>query len=444
MQVARMTGGDPSLTGRQGDPRGLMLLAGRAVVGIDRFMAMAGALAMRLPDGPAALNLCERRDNFLVAFVALLIRGQACLLPPSRAPAVVAEVMEEHPGSYRLEDELVEGSRDPAPADRLRFPSIPSDRVVVVGYTSGSTGRPQPHPKTWGAFGAAMAFNASRIREALRPERTHSMPWILATVPPQHMYGMELTVLLPLLGGVGVHAARPLYPADIAAALEELPGPRILVTTPVHLRALLQSSQPLPPLDVVVSATAPLDRDTAEAVERRHGAAVVEFFGSTETCVIASRRTACEDAWRAYPGVTLQPAGTGTRVGAPWFGSTVLLQDVLDLRDDGRFVVRGRNADLVEVGGKRASLGDLTRRLLAVPGVSDAIVFQLDRTEGAAVQRLAALVVAEGLTESQVLAALGPAVDPVFLPRPLVLVRQLPRNEVGKLPREQLLAALRH
>jgi len=134
-----MTGGDPSLTGRQGDPRGLMLLAGRAVVGIDRFMAMAGALAMRLPDGPAALNLCERRDNFLVAFVALLIRGQACLLPPSRAPAVVAEVMEEHPGSYRLEDELVEGSRDPAPADRLRFPSIPSDRVVVVGYTSGST-----------------------------------------------------------------------------------------------------------------------------------------------------------------------------------------------------------------------------------------------------------------------------------------------------------------
>jgi acyl-coenzyme A synthetase/AMP-(fatty) acid ligase len=33
-------------------------------------------------------------------------------------------------------------------------------------------------------------------------------------------------------------------------------------------------------------------------------------------------------------------------------------------------------------------------------------------------------------------------VDPVFLPRPLVLLRRLPRNEVGKLPREALLAAL--
>lgn len=422
--------------------------AGGAVVGNDRFTAMANALAARLPDRAAALNLCERRENFLVAFAALLIRGQVCLLPPSRAPDVVTEVMEEHPGSYRLDDDLVEGSRDAvpdeAPADRLQGPAIPSDRIVVIGYTSGSTGRPQPNPKTWGAFVAAAAFNATRIREALRPEHAHALPWVLATVPPQHMYGMELSVVLPLLGGAGIHAARPLYPADIAAALEELPAPRILVTTPVHLRALLHSSQPLPPLQVVVSATAPLDRDTAEAVERRQGAAVVEFFGSTETCVIASRRTACEDAWRPYPGVTLQPAGTGTEVGAPWFAANVLLQDVLDLRDDGRFVVRGRNADLVEVGGKRASLGDLTRRLLAVPGVSDAIVFQLDRTEGAAVQRLAALVVAEGLTEAQVLAALGSAVDPVFLPRPLVLVRQLPRNEVGKLPREQLLAALRH
>lgn len=420
-----------------------VLRAGRTVVGSDRFMAMAGTLATCLPDGPAALNLCERRDNFLLAFVALLIRGQLCLLPPSRAPAVVAEVMAEHPGSYWLDDDLVEGSCDEAPTDRLHVPAIPSDRVVVVGYTSGSTGRPQPNPKTWGAFVAATTFNVSRIREVLRSERNEAMPWVLATVPPQHMYGMELSVLLPLLGGVGIHAARPLYPADIAAALEDLPAPRILVTTPVHLRALLRSPQSLPPLDVVVSATALLERDTAGAVERRFGAALVEFFGSTETCVIASRRTACEDAWRPYPGVTLQPVDRGTQVGAPWFAVPVLLQDVLDLGDDGRFVVRGRNADMVEVGGKRASLGDLTQRLLAVPGVTDAVVFQLDRADGVAVQRLAALVVAEGLTEAQVLARLEPAVDPVFLPRPLVRVRKLPRNEVGKLPREQLLAALK-
>jgi len=105
--------------------------------------------------------------------------------------------------------------------------------------------------------------------------------------------------------------------------------------------------------------------------------------------------------------------------------------------------VRGRNADMVEVGGKRASLADLTRRLLAVPGVTDAVVFQPEGPAGSVVRRLVALAVAPGLTEAEVLAGLASAMDPVFLPRPLVLVSRLPRNDVGKLPRDQLLAALR-
>ena len=67
----------------------------------------------------------------------------------------------------------------------------------------------------------------------------------------------------------------------------------------------------------------------------------------------------------------------------------------------------------------------------------------MDESQAPGVQRLAALVVAEGLAESDVLAGLAPAVDPVFLPRPIVFVPRLPRNEVGKLPRDQLLAALK-
>jgi acyl-coenzyme A synthetase/AMP-(fatty) acid ligase len=256
------------------------------------------------------------------------------------------------------------------------------------------------------------------------------------------MYGMETAVLLPLLAEMGLHAAHPLFPADIATALAELPEPRILVTTPVHLRALLDSGIELPPVAVVVSATAPLAPELARRVERRYGAALVEFFGSTETCVIASRRTAHEALWRPYPGVSLRPTAAGTEVGAPWFAAPTLLQDVLEIGADGTFVVRGRNADMVEVGGKRASLADLTRRLLAIPGVRDGIVFQPDRADGAAVQRLAALVVAEGLSEAEVLEQLAPGMDPVFLPRPLVFVSRLPRNDLGKLPREKLLAAL--
>jgi acyl-coenzyme A synthetase/AMP-(fatty) acid ligase len=409
----------------------------------SQLLSLAGALAQSLPASPAALNLCERRDNFLIGFVALLMRGQACLLPPSRASTVVAEVMREHPGSYVLDDSIVERCRASAEASPRDLPHIPPDRIVVVGYTSGTTGRPKANPKTWRSFVASTVLNSARLRETLGDKHGSDLPWILATVPPQHMYGMEMSVLMPLLGGMGVHAGHPLYPADVATALEELPGPRVLVTTPVHLRALLRSEIRLPPLGAVVSATAPLAQEVAEAVERRFDTTLLEFFGSTETCVIASRRTSRESAWRPYPGVTLLPLEEGTRVNAPWFSEDVVLQDVLELRDDGNFVVRGRNADMVEVGGKRASLADITRRVMAVEGVSDAVVFQPDATGAEGVQRLAALVVAAGLTEADILAQLAPAMDPVFLPRPLVLVARLPRNDVGKLPREQLIATLR-
>src|SRR3546814_7874804 len=72
---------------------------------------------------------------------------------------------------------------------------------------------------------------------------------------------------------------------------------------------------------------------------------------------------------------------------------------------EGRFLLRGRQGDLLEIAGKRASLGDLTRRLLAIPGVEDGVVFQLDGDE-IGVRRIAALAVAPTLAEADILRAL--------------------------------------
>ena len=121
----------------------------------------------------------------------------------------------------------------------------------------------------------------------------------------------------------------------------------------------------------------------------------------------------------------------------------MVLADLVSLHDEGRrFRLCGRNTDLLEIAGKRASLGDLTRRLLAIPGVQDGIVFQLDEPDVAGVRRIAALAVAPALTAAAILDALRRAIDPVFLPRRLRLVDVLPRNETGKLPRGALLDLL--
>ena len=58
----------------------------------------------------------------------------------------------------------------------------------------------------------------------------------------------------------------------------------------------------------------------------------------------------------------------------------------------------------------------------------------------AGVTRLAALAVAPRLDAANILQALRARIDPVFLPRPLLLVEQLPRNATGKLPLHTLRA----
>ncbi|BCT92154.1 AMP-ligase [Lysobacter helvus] len=414
-------------------------------VALSRFLDQVRGVAEWLPAGCHAINLCEDRYRFLVAFCAVALRGQVNLLPPSRAPAAVDEAMTAHPDSYCIGDDAL----SPAPARYLRLPDVlperagdlpmlDDDALVAIGYTSGSTGRPHPNPKTWGSFRRSTAQNLAALSDLWPEGDAH----IVATVPPQHMYGMEMSVLLPLLGPVSVHAARPFFPEDVAQALSHARAPRILVTTPVHLRALVAAGCTLPPLRAIVSATAPLSAALALEAEQRFGCEVREVFGSTETCVIARRRTACETAWTPLPGVRVAPQPDGTAVHAPHLEAPVVLADLVEVEPDGRFHLRGRNADLLEIAGKRASLGDMTRKLLAIPGVEDGVVFQLDGGD-AGVRRIAALAVAPTLCEADILAALRRTIDPVFLPRPLKRVAELPRNETGKLPREALAELLK-
>jgi acyl-coenzyme A synthetase/AMP-(fatty) acid ligase len=434
------------------DPGQVLAWRRGETVTVARFLDHVRTVADTLPTASAAVNLCEDRYAFLVAFCAIAVRGQANLLPSSRAPQAVDEVMAAHPGCYALGEldlsPAPPGYRRMPPLDAhasleavspTSWPTLPADQIVAIGYTSGSTGLPSANVKTWGSFHASNEGNLRMLRAAVGTRFE-----IVATVPPQHMYGMEMSVLLPLLGGHGIHADRPFFPADVAAALASVPSPRVLVTTPVHLRALVDSGVVFPRIAAMLSATAPMPIELAKQAEQSFGSPLLEVFGSTETCVFASRRPALDEDWQLYDAVRLHPQPDGTSIEAPQLSTPITLADIVSLSADGRrFRLRGRHADMLEIAGKRASLGDLTRRLLAIPGVHDGVVFQLESGDALDVHRIAALVVAPGLEEHGILDALRRSIDPVFLPRPLRFVHALPRNETGKLPRASLLELLR-
>ena len=403
----------------------------------------AATIAARLPAGSHLVNLCEQRECFVLAFAAAMLAGRTQLMPAARGETALAELRAEYPDSACISDEDVQRWRSGgAPLDAV--PALPTDEdlLVMIGFTSGSTGKSQPHAKRLRAMAASARLNSAAIRAALGLG-AHAPISVIGTVPAHHMYGIELTILLPLFAGMSVHSDRPLFPADVAAALAQPARPRVLVSTPLHLRALAESGLDFPDIDLVVSATAPLDPALAQLIEARLRAPLLEMFGSTETCVFATRRTAQQEVWKIYDGITLETGADSTQVSADWYERPQRLMDVLERRGGDGFVALGRNSDLVEVAGKRASLADITRRLCAVEGVEDAVAFQPEAGTAGVANRVAAVVVSRGVSARQIADELTASLDAVFLPRPLVLVDRIPRDAVGKVSRAQLLKLTR-
>jgi acyl-coenzyme A synthetase/AMP-(fatty) acid ligase len=412
------------------DGAGETILAGR-------FLGDVSALCQRLPDAGHIVNLCADRYRFVVGFFAALLRRQITLLPSSEAAAPMAELLASYPDTYFLTDGVTAGpgtsrtfrfpdALEAGPADLV--PAVPADQTAAILFTSGSTGKPLPHPRSWGAM-------VTSTRAAARALGLADLPTahILGTVPHQHSYGLESIVLLALQHGLAFHRGRALLPGDIARQLEAMPRPRILITTPIHLRSLLALDGPLPALDRIVCATAPLTGELAIEAEARFAAPLQEIYGCTEVGQMATRRTTKTSEWTCIADISLHERDGDIWASGAAAATPAPVGDIIELIDARRFILKDRKADLVNIAGKRSSFGYLNRLLAAVEGVRDGVFVM--PSDG---NRLTAYVVAPGLSAEQVRDALRLHLDPAFLPRPIHFVDRLPRNEVGKLTRAVL------
>ncbi|MCU0952727.1 MAG: AMP-binding protein, partial [Burkholderiaceae bacterium] len=396
-------------------------------------------------------------------FCAAVVADRVNLLPPSRAPQAMARLAARYPSLVCVADPgaVIEALPPPlavpaAPAQTALWPppTAPRGRVAAIAFTSGSTGEPMPQRKYWGGVVDGARAEVRALGLAGQGPGAHDDTVLVGTVSAQHMYGLESTVLMALHGPFAFAAEHPLHPEQVVDVLAQQSGRRVLVTTPVHLRALIASGASLPPLARVVSATAPLPDDLAQRCEAAWQARVLEVYGCTETGMLATRRTLDGPAWTLLDGVTLAPRALprqadadGDAEGAPTQftgqgGHVVVpgpIADHLRPLDARRFLLDGRLLDVVNIGGRRASLAALSLALQQLPGVRDGAFVMPDAVDGREA-RLMALAVAPGITRAQVLAALRSRIDAVFLPRPLLLVEALPRNPQGKLPRAELLA----
>lgn len=413
-------------------------------VSAARFLSDVAALCRALPAGGHMLNACSDRYRFTVGLAAALVSGKVSLLPSTQTPEMIRQMQQFAPDVFCLTDvvncaialpqvHFPDLSETGGELATYEVPQLDGAQLAAYVFTSGSTGVPVPHRKTWGALVRNVRAEAKLCK--LDDGRKHV---VIGTVPPQHMYGFESTVLQVLQSGNAFYAGPYFYPADICNAINGVPRPRTLVSTPVHLRSVINAGLEIPSVDLVMSATAPLSQALAQELEDHFHAPLLEIYGSTETGQVAVRNTASTQEWQLFDGVIFTEKEGVTWASGGHVEQPTPMNDVIECRGSNRFLLHGRTADLINIAGKRNSLAYLNLQLNAIPGVVDGAFFMPDEAVPDGVTRLTAFVVAPGMRHAALMAALRERVDTVFLPRPLVFVDALPRNATGKLPREAL------
>jgi acyl-coenzyme A synthetase/AMP-(fatty) acid ligase len=410
-------------------------------------------LAEQLDDVTTLCNLCASRVGFLVTWLAAMRRGCLQLLPPSGGHADLFSMLQSCVRPLIIVDdiELLKPHWAEHARCMVHVPQVMSSLVdggdlwwtpdwddpKVHLYTSGSTGTPEPQTRTLRQLVRGAQLLGAQLDSAI-DGGLQSVHQIISSVPPQHMFGVETSVMLSLVHGISVHECRPLLAADICAALARCESGAAWVATPLHLRAVVQSGETLPNCRIVISSTMPLAPALALQTELLAAAPVLEIYGSTETGAIAIRQSACSTQWRAMAGVRIETRspGTGILVWGEHFPSPQTLEDAIETDSEGAFRLLGRQGDVIKIAGRRASLAGLNQLLQDLPGLSDGVFYLPDT--GDATQRLALIYAGKSLDRAATATWLRERMDPVFLPRSVIRVERLPRTDNGKLPQAAL------
>jgi acyl-coenzyme A synthetase/AMP-(fatty) acid ligase len=420
----------PALFSHQLDKPFCLLASGQTVSYAD-FLHHALSLSLQLPSQAYAINQCQDRYLFMVSYLAVLLRQQITLLPANQAPRTIKQLLTSYQKSYCLTDvrENTDNDAFVITWDLLKplkaeFPPLDSQKPVSISFTSGSTGEPKAIAKTWAEFqySAQLALNALDLEN--KPLT------LVSTVPPQHMYGLETSLFWVLFSDLVIYNSRPFYPEDIRLILQSVLNP-MLISTPTHLKSCVHSHSDWPRIIKLLSSTAPLSVELATQIEYRFHTPLLEIYGSTETLSFATRRAAVNPLWQPYQSIELYQQQDKFFVRGGHLSHPVALDDQFDITASGAFANLGRATDLIKIGGKRASLNELNRILTQLPAIKDGIFFKVKN------DRLAALVVSS-LSKNEIIAALKPEIDAVFLPRMIYQVSKLPRNETGKIIKSEL------
>ena len=334
-------------------PTSIIAWQGNRAHSVQEFLRSVWAPSRQLPAQRYAINVCKDRYHFAVGFAAALVARQTNLLPPCRAEESLHQLAHCYSDAYVLTDhdqldtslpQFRLGDWGWSASGSTENPIIPAEQIAAIAFTSGSSGFPLAHAKSWGSLVMGAKALGRQFDLASYPPRT-----VVGTVPAQHMYGLETTVMLPFQWGWSLHGGNSILPADIRTDLERLGSPAWLMTTPFHLNAYL-CEQTLYPASRALFP--PPCRWPARLRRMRKTSGICRSMKST-----AAQKAACSprdirrmvDLWTLCHELRMKQEGDSTWVMGGHVGGWLKLTDRIHLRNRREFLLLGPNYDLVKV-----------------------------------------------------------------------------------------------
>ena len=330
---------------------------------IHRLAAGIRRLGSAREEDRKLLCLCtENKALLAAALIASLSGGPRLVFPYAFSRQAVADVLKTMPVSAILADrpgDFPPGPQVILPAMLEEADPIPgncnyidADLPFLLLFTGGSTGT----PKVWAKTPRNMIEEARYMiaRFGITAEDI-----FLSTVPPQHIYGLLFSVLVPLISSARILEGIYVFPREILKVAAESEA-TVLVSVPACYRVLKGEFLERHRLRLAFSSAGALDQGDADYFREKTGLDINEIYGSTETGGVATRcRGGDGDSWNGLDPVEWRIADGRLQVMSPFISPSLprnevgffVTADRADENGKGRFVLRGRADDVVKIGG---------------------------------------------------------------------------------------------
>jgi len=347
---------------------------------------------------------CEDCWYFLLAFTALLQCKKEILLSANISPAYIEEIRNSTADGTAggaapfLTDQVFSEGENPQNTFHIpsllkvtntpeeEAPAIIADETAIIMYTSGSTGKPKAVQQRLTEFEADNRFIISKWGDEFLKRK------LCSTVSQHHIYGILFSILLPFTLGVPLRRRRIEFPEE----MEKLSDTEyMIITVPAFLKRAVEmedASGLKLKLPWIFTSGGALKFETAKKTNEVFGFWPVEVYGSTETSGIAWRQSVNGPEWTVFDNAQINQNQDGCLIiRSPYIKDPAGFEtaDLVEILQDGRFLLKGRIDSVVKIEEKRVSFTEIENRIVQSGLASDVCVISMEDKR----QYLAAVVV---------------------------------------------------